>query len=137
MKVPALNCTLCPRLFNFRKKNNEEWPDWHNAPVNSFGSLNSRLLILGLGTRLGAIAILATMSVAIYHAIVTSGFNIYLLELLALYFASAFSIFLLGPGMFSADYLISEILLGKSNFINSIFWQNKFFINFLIFFVIN
>ena len=48
MKVPALNCTLCPRLFNFRKKNNEEWPDWHNAPVNSFGSINSRLLILGL-----------------------------------------------------------------------------------------
>ena len=48
MKVPALNCTLCPRLLDFREKNNEEWPDWHNAPVNSFGSLNSRLLILGL-----------------------------------------------------------------------------------------
>ncbi len=69
----------------------------------------SWLLILGLGTRLGAFAILGTMSVAIYHAIVTSGFNIYLLELLAIYFASAFSIILLGPGTFSADYLIKEI----------------------------
>ena len=81
----------------------------------------SWLLILGLGTRLGAAAILGTMSVAIYHALVTSGFNIYLLELLALYFASAFSIILLGPGMFSADYLINEILKNKPNFIESIF----------------
>ena len=81
----------------------------------------SWLLILGLGTRLGATAILGTMSVAIYHAIVTSGFNIYLLELLALYFASSFSIILLGPGMFSADYLIKEILKTKPDFINSIF----------------
>ena len=79
----------------------------------------SWLLILGLGTRLGATAILGTMSVAIYHALVTSGFNIYLLELLALYFASALSIFLLGPGRFSADYLIKEILNSKSDLIIS------------------
>tara|TARA_Y100001968_G_scaffold319999_1_gene352331 strand:- start:358 stop:912 length:555 start_codon:yes stop_codon:yes gene_type:complete len=72
--------------------------------------VGSWLLILGLGTRLGAVAILGTMSVAIYHAIITSGFNIYLLELLALYFAAAFSIILLGPGRFSADYLINEIV---------------------------
>tara|TARA_Y100001968_G_scaffold32677_1_gene25145 strand:- start:293 stop:796 length:504 start_codon:yes stop_codon:yes gene_type:complete len=74
----------------------------------------SWLLILGLGTRFGATAILGTMSVAIYHAIITSGFNIYLLELLALYFGSAFSIILLGPGMFSADYLITEALKSSS-----------------------
>ena len=80
----------------------------------------SWLLILGLCTRLGATAILGTMSVAIYHAIATSGFNIYLLELLALYFASAFSIILLGPGMYSADYLIKEIFKKKSSLINSI-----------------
>jgi len=87
------------------------------------------LLILGLGTRLGASAILGTMSVAIYHAIVTSGFNIYLLELLAIYFASAFSIILLGPRIFSADYLIKETFKSKADFINSIFSQqqlNKF-----------
>ena len=91
----------------------------------------SWLLILGLGTRLGATAIIGTMSVAIYHAIATSGFNIYLLELLALYFASAFSIILLGPGMFSADYILKEILKTKSNFINPVFrkesMNNSFF----------
>ena len=80
--------------------------------------VGSWLLILGLATRLGAFAILGTMSVAIYHALVTSGFNIYLIELLALYFASAFSIILLGPGMFSADYLIREIFLENSNLLN-------------------
>ena len=85
----------------------------------------SWLLILGLGTRLGASAIIGTMSVAIYHAIVTSGFNIYLLELLALYFASAFSIILLGPGKFSADYLIMEIFKLNTDFINSIFTQKQ------------
>ena len=72
-------------------------------------------LIIGLGTRLGAFAILGTMSVAIYHALVTSGFNIYLLELLGLYFSSAISIILLGPGKFSADYLINEIFINKLN----------------------
>tara|TARA_Y100001978_G_scaffold78394_1_gene70295 strand:- start:273 stop:749 length:477 start_codon:yes stop_codon:yes gene_type:complete len=82
--------------------------------------VGSWLLILGLATRFGSIAILGTMSVAIYHAIITSGFNIYLLELVALYFAAAFSITLLGPGKFSADYLIKEILF--TNFdLNSIF----------------
>ncbi len=86
----------------------------------------SWLLILGLGTRLGATAILGTMSVAIYHAIATAGFNIYLLELIALYFAMAFSIILLGPGMFSADYLLKEIFKTKSYFINSFFNQKVF-----------
>ena len=84
----------------------------------------SWLIILGLGTRLGASAILGTMSVAIYHAISTSGFNIYLLELLALYFSSAFTIILLGPGIFSADYLIKEISKSKSEFFNSIWGPN-------------
>ena len=87
----------------------------------------SWLLILGLGTRLGATAILGTMSVAIYHAIATSGFNIYLLELLALYFASAFSIILLGPGIFSVDNIIKEIFITKTNFNNS--FLNKKLLN--------
>ena len=77
-------------------------------------------LIIGLGTRFGASAILGTMSVAIYHALVTSGFNIYLLELLALYFASAISIILLGPGKFSSDFLINEIFINKLNPLASI-----------------
>ena len=83
-------------------------------------------LIIGLGTRLGASAILGTMSVAIYHALVTSGFNIYLLELLALYFSSAISIILLGPGKFSADYLVNEIFINKLNPIKSEFNQRTF-----------
>ena len=83
----------------------------------------SWFLILGLATRLGATAIIGTMSVAIYHAISTSGFNIYLLELLGLYFASSFSIILLGPGIFSADYLIKAVLQKKTNFVDSIFNQ--------------
>ena len=91
------------------------------AAVSEIGG--SWLLILGLGTRLGASAILGTMSVAIYHALVTSGFNIYLLELLALYFASAFSIILLGPGMFSADYLIKLVFKSNPDFITSKFFQ--------------
>ena len=89
------------------------------AAISEIGG--SWLLILGLATRLGAVAILGTMSVAIYHAIVTSGFNIYLLELLALYFAAAFSIILLGPGMFSADYLIKEVLTSNPELLPSIF----------------
>ena len=82
------------------------------AASEIFGSWS---LIIGLGTRLGATAILGTMTVAIYHALVTSGFNIYLLELLALYFSSAFSIILLGPGKFSIDYLLNEIFINKLN----------------------
>ena len=61
----------------------------------------SWLLIIGLATRFGALAIVG----AIYHALVTSGFNIFLLELLLLYFASATSIALTGPGTVSYTHL--------------------------------
>ena len=70
----------------------------------------SWLLIIGLATRFGALAIVGTISVAIYHALVTSGFNIFLLELLLLYFASAISIALSGPGNFSIDEVIIRVL---------------------------
>ena len=68
----------------------------------------SWLLITGLLTRFGALAILGTMSVAIYHAVSTAGFNIYLLELLGLYFASATAILAVGPGRLSVDELIAR-----------------------------
>lgn len=45
---PKKNCNKCKRLFNFRKKNISENPDWFNAPVPNFGELNSTLLIVGL-----------------------------------------------------------------------------------------
>ena len=68
----------------------------------------SWLLITGLLTRFGALAILGTMTVAIYHAVSTAGFNIYLLELLGLYFASATAILAVGPGRLSVDELIAR-----------------------------
>ena len=66
----------------------------------------SWLLITGLLTRFGALAIFGTISVAIYHAIITSGFNIYLLELLGLYVGAAIAILAVGPGRFAIDELI-------------------------------
>ena len=55
----------------------------------------SWLLIAGLFTPLAALSIVGTIGVAIYHAIVTAGFNIYLLELLILYMGGALCICLL------------------------------------------
>lgn len=66
----------------------------------------SWLLISGLGTRFGALAILGTMSIAIYHAIAINGFNIYLLELLVVYWGGAAAVLLNGSGKFSIDHLI-------------------------------
>jgi uracil-DNA glycosylase family 4 len=45
---PGRDCPLCPRLVAFRKANRKAEPSWFNAPVPSFGSLNARLLIVGL-----------------------------------------------------------------------------------------
>ena len=70
--------------------------------------IGSWLLITGLLTRMGAMAIAGTITVAIYHAIVTAGFNIYLLELLGLYLAAAVTVLACGPGLFSIDELIAR-----------------------------
>lgn len=45
---PAADCALCPRLAEFRFANAAANPAWHNRPVQSFGSLDARLLIVGL-----------------------------------------------------------------------------------------
>jgi uracil-DNA glycosylase len=42
------DCPLCPRLVTFRHSLRKEQPDWHNAPVASFGPVTARLLIVGL-----------------------------------------------------------------------------------------
>lgn len=47
--TPARNCPLCPRLAQYRAETARSFPDWHNAPVPSFGSLDARLLVVGLG----------------------------------------------------------------------------------------
>lgn len=45
---PSVDCSLCPRLAAFRHENRGTHPDFFNAPVPGFGSLGSRLLIVGL-----------------------------------------------------------------------------------------
>ena len=45
---PSADCRLCPRLTDFRRDNSKAHPDWHNAPVPSFGALTARLLVVGL-----------------------------------------------------------------------------------------
>jgi uracil-DNA glycosylase family 4 len=45
---PGPDCPRCPRLVAFREHWRAEKPDWHNAPVPSFGPLNARVLIIGL-----------------------------------------------------------------------------------------
>ncbi len=74
------------------------------AAISEIGG--SWLLITGLLTRFGALSIVMTVSFAIYHAVVFNGFNIYLLELLGLYWGGAVAVMLCGPGKFSFDYLI-------------------------------
>jgi uracil-DNA glycosylase len=46
--VPGRNCPRCPRLVAFRKIWRAQEPDWFNAPVDSFGPHDARLLIVGL-----------------------------------------------------------------------------------------
>ena len=45
---PTRDCSRCPRLVAFRDRHRAAHPDWHNAPVPSFGAGDARLLIVGL-----------------------------------------------------------------------------------------
>jgi uracil-DNA glycosylase len=45
---PSPDCLLCPRLAEYRHANQAAHPEWFNAPVPSFGSLDARLLVVGL-----------------------------------------------------------------------------------------
>lgn len=45
---PPADCPLCPRLVAFRQANAKTYPEFHNAPVDSFGDPAARLLIVGL-----------------------------------------------------------------------------------------
>ncbi len=46
--TPGRNCPLCPRLVVFRETWRAQEPQWFNAPVESFGPRDARLLIVGL-----------------------------------------------------------------------------------------
>ena len=45
---PGRDCPLCPRLVAFREEWRAREPDWHNAPVPTFGDPNARLIVVGL-----------------------------------------------------------------------------------------
>jgi uracil-DNA glycosylase family 4 len=45
---PPRDCAICPRLAAFRGANVLRYPDFANAPVESFGDSDARLLIVGL-----------------------------------------------------------------------------------------
>ncbi len=42
------DCPICPRLVAYRSDLRAQHPGWHNAPVDSFGDPNARLLVVGL-----------------------------------------------------------------------------------------
>lgn len=45
---PALDCSKCPRLADFRAQNKKKFPHYHNAPVEAFGALDAEILVVGL-----------------------------------------------------------------------------------------
>ncbi len=45
---PGRDCDRCPRLAAFREENRRQFPEWFNAPVPAFGTLDAPLLIVGL-----------------------------------------------------------------------------------------
>lgn len=48
MLIPVPDCPLCPRLYEFRKQNQAQYPSFFNAPVPPFGGLDAEFLIVGL-----------------------------------------------------------------------------------------
>ena len=46
--MPGRDCPRCPRLVAFRDSRRAQEPAWFNAPVDSFGPIDARLLIVGL-----------------------------------------------------------------------------------------
>ena len=50
MTIPfrGADCRLCPRLAEFLDEARAKNPDWHNAPVNGYGPVDARMMIIGL-----------------------------------------------------------------------------------------
>ena len=48
LQCPSADCARCPRLVEFRAQNKTKFPQYHNGPVESFGSLNAEILVVGL-----------------------------------------------------------------------------------------
>lgn len=47
-KAPNKNCSLCPRLVCFREGNIAKFPNYYNGAVEPFGSIDAKVLIVGL-----------------------------------------------------------------------------------------
>jgi putative oxidoreductase len=77
--------------------------------------IGSWMVILGLFTPMGALAISGTMAVAAYQHILTAGLNIYVLELVLLYLGGSLALLLNGPGRFSFDAGLAAGLFTSSN----------------------
>jgi uracil-DNA glycosylase family 4 len=45
---PPADCPLCPRLVAFREQNQKLYPSFYNGAVPPFGSLDARMLVVGL-----------------------------------------------------------------------------------------
>lgn len=75
--------------------------------------IGSWLVILGLLIPLGALALTVTMTTAAYQHILTTGLNIYVLELVVLDLGGILALLLNGPGRFPFDLAMgSELISG-------------------------
>ncbi len=45
---PRKNCSLCPRLTDYRRSNAQTYPSYFNGPARSFGENDASVLIVGL-----------------------------------------------------------------------------------------
>lgn len=48
MICPQKDCSLCPRLSEFREQNKIKFSTYYNAPVPSFGDITAKMLVVGM-----------------------------------------------------------------------------------------
>jgi len=86
------------------------------AYVAGFSELiGSWLVVLGLLTPFGALALTSTMAMAALQHILTAGLTMYVLELVVLYLGGSLAILLVGPGRFSFDAGLVSALVTPQN----------------------
>lgn len=47
-ELPNRNCKICERLCEFRESNKLKYPSYYNGPVEPFGDLEAKVLVVGL-----------------------------------------------------------------------------------------
>ncbi len=48
IEQPPHDCSLCPRLVQYREANRQSHPDWFNGPVPSLGDPDASILVVGM-----------------------------------------------------------------------------------------